>query len=276
MAKKYCWLKLKEDFFRQKEIKKLRKIAGGDTYTIIYLKMLLLAMNNEHKLYFEGVEEDFADELALELDEDATNVQMTLGFLQKQNLLEILDTDKFLLTKCADMLGSDKNSTERVRKHRLKKKEEQLKVSCNVTCNTETVTCNENETLEKEKEKDIEKDIEKEKELDTEIDNVVVVSCFRYIQSVGIPLSPTHNQELITFIEDGIEEQLIISAVDIAIGNGKRSYSYIKGILNKWLELNIKTVKQLTLHENEYKNKKIGKEKNKDEFDYQQFLDSRS
>ena len=31
--KKYYWLKLKEDFFRQKEIKKLRKIAGGDTYT---------------------------------------------------------------------------------------------------------------------------------------------------------------------------------------------------------------------------------------------------
>ena len=38
--KKYYWLKLKEDFFRDKKIKKLRKIAGGDTYTIIYLKYL--------------------------------------------------------------------------------------------------------------------------------------------------------------------------------------------------------------------------------------------
>ena len=53
MAKKpkqYYWLKLKDDFFRQKEIKKLRKIAGGDTYTIIYLKMLLLAIKEENKL----------------------------------------------------------------------------------------------------------------------------------------------------------------------------------------------------------------------------------
>ena len=30
--KRYYWLKLSEDFFRQKEIKKLRRIAGGDTY----------------------------------------------------------------------------------------------------------------------------------------------------------------------------------------------------------------------------------------------------
>ena len=37
--KKFFWLKLKEDFFRDKRIKKLRKIAGGDTYTIIYLKL---------------------------------------------------------------------------------------------------------------------------------------------------------------------------------------------------------------------------------------------
>ena len=35
MAKKYFWLKLKKVFFRDKAIKKLRSIAGGDTYTIL-------------------------------------------------------------------------------------------------------------------------------------------------------------------------------------------------------------------------------------------------
>ena len=42
MAKRYYWLKLKNDFFRGKHIKMLRKIAGGDTYTIIYLKMIMI------------------------------------------------------------------------------------------------------------------------------------------------------------------------------------------------------------------------------------------
>lgn len=59
MAKRYYWLKLPDGFFRQKAIKKLRKIAGGDTYTIIYLKMLLVAMKQDGRLYFEGVEATF-------------------------------------------------------------------------------------------------------------------------------------------------------------------------------------------------------------------------
>lgn len=89
MGKRYYWLKLPEDFFRQKPIKKLRKIAGGDTYTIIYLKMLLIAMKEDGKLYFEGVEDDFYEELSLELDEDSENVKVTVLFLIRQGLMEL-------------------------------------------------------------------------------------------------------------------------------------------------------------------------------------------
>lgn len=32
--KRYYWLKLKDDFFRQKPIKKLRSMEHGETYTI--------------------------------------------------------------------------------------------------------------------------------------------------------------------------------------------------------------------------------------------------
>lgn len=72
--KKYYWLKMTDQFFKDKTIKKLRKIAGGDTYTIIYLKMLLTAIKQGNKMYFEGIEDDFMEELALELDEDTDNV----------------------------------------------------------------------------------------------------------------------------------------------------------------------------------------------------------
>ncbi len=77
MAKRYYWLKLKADWFSDKRIKKLRSIAGGDTHTIIYLKMMLLSLKDERKLYFEGVEDNFASEIALALDEDAENVKLT-------------------------------------------------------------------------------------------------------------------------------------------------------------------------------------------------------
>lgn len=126
MGKRYYWLKLPEGFFRQKPIKKLRKIAGGDTYTIIYLKMLLIAMKNDGKLYFEGVEDDFYEELALDLDEDSENVKVTVLFLIRQGLMELVDETEYRLTECDKMVGSESASAERVRKHR-----EQKALQCN-------------------------------------------------------------------------------------------------------------------------------------------------
>ena len=52
---RYYWLKLQEDFFDSKRIKKLRRIAGGDTYTIIYLKMQLMAMKRDGILEYTGL-----------------------------------------------------------------------------------------------------------------------------------------------------------------------------------------------------------------------------
>ena len=54
LAKRYYWLKLPDDWFRQKPIKKLRKIAGGDTYTIIYLKMMLKTVDNNGLFVFQS------------------------------------------------------------------------------------------------------------------------------------------------------------------------------------------------------------------------------
>ena len=85
--KRYYWLKLKEDFFRDREIKKLRKIAGGDTYTIIYLKLLLLGLRDEGKLIYEGIEDSFCEEMALEIDEDAENVKIAMLTLLKMVMM---------------------------------------------------------------------------------------------------------------------------------------------------------------------------------------------
>lgn len=153
-TKKYYWLKLKNDFFTNKKIKKLRKIAGGDTYTIIYLKMQLLSITNEGKLFFDNVEDSFADELALELDEDVENVKVTLMFLIKNGLLVEINEDEYLLPEAQECIGKESASAERVRKHRELKQQKQLALQCN----TEVTKSN----TEKEK------DIEKEKELELE------------------------------------------------------------------------------------------------------------
>ena len=88
--RRYCWLKLKEDFFTDKRIKRLRRISGGDTYTIIYLKLLLLSLKDGGKLYYDGVETDFIKELALTIDEKEDDVMVTVNYLMAQNLMEVV------------------------------------------------------------------------------------------------------------------------------------------------------------------------------------------
>lgn len=141
MAKRYYWLKLKADWFSDKRIKKLRSIAGGDTHTIIYLKMMLLSLKDEGKLYFEGVEDNFASEISLALDEDAENVKLTLAFLQRHGLIEIGDDDEYQLTEVPTIISSETASTIRSRECRERKK--QLALGQKVLqCNTNETGCN--------------------------------------------------------------------------------------------------------------------------------------
>ena len=116
--RRYYWLKLKEDFFTDKRIKRLRKISGGDTYTIIYLKLLLLSLKDSGKLYYDGVETDFIKELALTIDETEDDVMVTVNYIVAQGLMEIItENDEYFLTEIPSLIGSETASTRRSRKH---------------------------------------------------------------------------------------------------------------------------------------------------------------
>lgn len=157
MSKKYYWLKLKEDFFRDKKIKKLRSIAGGDTYTIIYLKMQLLSLKNEGKLYFENVEDSFIEEVALEIDEKIEDVKVCVLYLIKTGLIEVVDESEYVLKQTQECIGSETASAERVRRFRERenlKKEQQA-----LLCNTSVTNRNTEIDIDIEKEKDIEIDL---------------------------------------------------------------------------------------------------------------------
>ena len=161
MAKKYYWLRLKEDFFKSLAMKKLRRSAGGETYTIIYLKMQLLSLRDEGYLYFEGIENSFAEELALVLDENEENVKITLSYLQNIGLIQQINETEFLLTEVPAMIGKETDKAELMRKKRARDKQKMIEDGNNVTAELPPVTfC----YTEIEKEKDIDIEIEKERE----------------------------------------------------------------------------------------------------------------
>ena len=116
--KRYYWLKLKEDFFSSKRIKKLRGMAGGDTYMIIYLKMQLLALKTEGILTWTGLEDSFADELALDLNENPDDVAVTLMYLLNTKLAEMQGDTNIFLPWVVENTGSETSAAERMRKMR--------------------------------------------------------------------------------------------------------------------------------------------------------------
>lgn len=152
-AKRYYWLKFRDDFFDSKRIKKLRKMAGGDTYVIIYLKMQLKALRTGGVLEFTGIEKEFAEELALDIDESVDDVRVVLAFLLGYGMCECSDNVHYYLPYVTENTGSETAAAQRMRDHR-----DRLKLT------------ERNNVTPLLRECCVEKEIEKEKEKESEIE----------------------------------------------------------------------------------------------------------
>nr|DAU60539.1 MAG TPA: Replication initiation and membrane attachment [Caudoviricetes sp.] len=240
MGKRYWWLKLQEDFFRQVEIKKLRKIAGGDTYTVIYLKMMLLSLKSEGHIAYYCPENEFIENLALDIDEDEENVSVTVAFLRKHNLLVESDFESDVsLPKAAEAIGSETAVAERVRKHREKMKALQ--------CNTAVTDMKQlgNVDIEKEKERELELELEKNKNQNTATvglssnyrdslseHSLVVVdktdNPFRFWNSNMGALTGYIAEKIQAMIAD-YSEPVVLEAMQRSLEQGKRTLAYVEG-----------------------------------------------
>ena len=257
MAKKYYWLKLKDNFFNQKEVKKLRRIAGGDTYTIIYLKMQLLSIKKDGIIEFEGTEKDLAEQLSYEIDEDLNNIQVTLSFLKVNNLIEEISENNFLLTKVPDCIGKEGASAERVRRHRerkalLEKEKEQKMLQCNgeVTDSNNAVTKSNTEI-----EKEIEIEIEKDNNISKDIFINKVVSEWNSIGVSPIKLIRGTRQKMLNARIKEYSEEGVLQAI-----NNIKHSDFLKGQnKNSWvitIDWFLKPNNFIKVYEDNYNSKK--------------------
>ncbi len=260
-VKRYFWLKLGKDFFNQKEIKLLRKIAGGDTYTIIYLKILLLSLENDGKVYFDGVATSFAEEIALEIDEDAENVGVCMKFLEQKGLLVYESEDEMDLTALPEMIGSESESARRMRKHR-QNKVLQEKTS---HCDTLPSQCDKNVTTEIEKEKELEIEIEKDQEQENRRgpspsnDQILSDLYLTYQQIYGV-MNGIVAQSIKYWAED-IDPALVKYAMEITAKSiNPPRFAYTEGIMKKWVARNVTTLEQVKALEQEHFNQQASKQ----------------
>ena len=165
-TKRYYWLKLPKDFFEDRAIKKLRTIAGGDTYTIIYLKMLLKSLEDNGRFIYEGIEDNIAEEIALDIDEKEDAVQVAMNYLIQKGLMVCTETEAEL-TQMPELIGSEGESARRMRKLRMSQNNQKLLQSDVLPsqCDANVTKSDTDKDIDKELDTDIEKDIKKDKKI---------------------------------------------------------------------------------------------------------------
>ena len=194
-------------------MKLMRKLPGGEEITIIYLKIMLTSLENEGVIFYEGLAEDLAEELALEIGEDVESIRMALMFMEKKRLITTNDNYSYKLEQVPELVGSETASARRVRKHRENRRLLQS--------NNEVTKCIG------------EIDIEKEIDIDLEKNTLKIIA--DEYQSRIAPLDGIQFETLKDFITlNGMEPDVILKAISLAADNGKRNFSYIRAILQNW------------------------------------------
>lgn len=154
MAKRFYWLKLKENFFQEETIKLLENMENGKDYVIFLLKLKLKTINTNGYLNFKGIMPYNEKMLATITETNIDIVRQALKVFEELALITRLDDGTIYMEQVQNLIGSESESAERVRKHREKLQEMPKEA---LHGNGAVTKCNTDIDIEKEKEKDRDK-----------------------------------------------------------------------------------------------------------------------
>ena len=247
-TKIYFWLKIDKKFFDNIFIKRLKTVPGGYTMTVIYIRLMLESLESDCILYYEGYFDNLKEELALKLDVSEDDIDMTMAYFTKCGLIQVDEDKNAELPQAKALVESETNWANYKREQRKKAKLEEVQPSLTISnsCPTEI-----------EKEKEIEKEIEEEIEKKTSSAPTAEISNY-YQKRIGV-MDGQQYQILTDYLTlDGIELEVIKTAIDKAADNGKRSFSYINSILKNWRQNGIRTMVQVEDEQRLFQQKKQG------------------
>lgn len=152
-SKKFYWLKLKRDFFKRHDIRIIEEMPNGKDYILFYLKLLLESIDHEGSLRFSDAIPYNEQMLSVVTNTNVDIVKSAMSLFLELNMIEVMDDQTIYMNEVERLIGSETDSAERVRRHRLSTKNA-------LHGNTDVTTSNESVTQSKSKRKSIEKDIE--------------------------------------------------------------------------------------------------------------------
>lgn len=120
--KRFYWLKLKEDFFKNYKIKALKALPNGRLYVLIYIELLAESTSHEGQLRFSKTLPYDHVTLAAVIGEDPDIVKSAIESFCRLELAEILDDKTIFMREIQKLIGSETGSAQKVREWRKNKK----------------------------------------------------------------------------------------------------------------------------------------------------------
>lgn len=261
-AKKYYWLKLKEDFFDDDTIAWIEDQEDGMLYSNFYLKLCLKSIKTQGILIRNvgDVKIPYDIKKLAEITRVSVDIAAAaMDLFKKIGLVKILQKGEIYITKLESMIGSETTKASLMRKKRerekiLSKGEGNIVTDMLPECYTDI-------EIEKEKEidnKDIDKDnndIEDDEPMDDECSSILkekpsktagfishvvnskdLIKCdvLKYFEKCGFMIT----SRLIDFVKGDVEvfgAKWMKEAADICVKRGKiNNYKYLIGILQNW------------------------------------------
>lgn len=117
--KKYYFLKLKEDFFDQREIVVLEGSKDGVLYVNILLKLYLKSLQHNGKLLLNEITPLSAEMIALLTRHEVGTVERAMRAFMQLGLVEVLEDNIFYMPEIQEMTGKGSSDGERKARYRV-------------------------------------------------------------------------------------------------------------------------------------------------------------
>lgn len=240
MDKHKYWLKFYKDFLKSPQMKVIRKMPNGTDYLLLYISLMLESIETVGHLRFTDTIPYNDEMLASITDTNVDIVRSAMQIFQQLGMVQILEDNTIFLPEVPKLTGKECDSASRVRKYRLKQKEnlEMLQCNADVTkCNSDVTKCNDNIEEEKEIEIDSREDIDIEKDIDNSLLLLLEKNYARTITSLEV--------DEVKRLQNKYPKELIIRAIEISVINNAKKLSYVNAILKNWESEGIKSLKDI-------------------------------
>lgn len=114
-TKRFYWLKLHKDFFKQHEIRIVEGMPNGKDYVLFYLKLLVESVSHEGDLRFSDTVPYNEQMLSILTDTNIDVVRSAMKIFTDLKMIEVLDDATIHMVEVQKLIGSETGAAQRMR-----------------------------------------------------------------------------------------------------------------------------------------------------------------